>query len=92
MVQDRQAEVGGNYGVAKKAILLGAKTVQDIDMGVFDQSDPRQLQEFVLVTFGSCVGFCGVGEHANLKVRDIMKDTFGPGMCRLYILPHFWIS
>ena len=61
-------------------------------MDVFDLSDPRQLQEFVLVTFGSCVGFRGAGEHANLQVRNIMKDKFGPGMCRLYILPHFWIS
>ena len=92
MVQDRQAEVGGSYGVAKKAILPGAETVQDLDMGVFDLSDPFQLQEFVLVTFGSCVGFRGCGEHAKLEVRNVMKDTFGPGMCRLYILTHFQVS
>ena len=61
-------------------------------MDVFDLSDPCQLQEFVLVTFGSRVGFRGAGEHTNLEVRNVMKDTFGPGMYMLYILPHFWIS
>lgn len=55
------------------------ETVQDLDMDVFDLSDPRQLQEFVLVTFGSRVGFRGAGEHTNLEVRNVMKDTFGPG-------------
>ena len=79
MIQERQKKVGGNYGVQKKAILVGAESVKDLDLLVFDLDDPEQLLEFNMVVFSSYYGFRGSSEHAQIEVCNIKKDKFGPG-------------
>ena len=45
-------------------------------MSVFDENDPAQMQEKLLVCFGMCAGFRGCMEHAMLKVTDVVSGIF----------------
>ena len=55
--------------------------MQDVDvnkfrMSVFDENDPAQMQEKLMVCFGMCAGFRGCMEHAMLKVTDVVNGFF----------------
>ena len=50
--------------------------VPKFKMSVFDENDPVQMQEKLLVSFGLCAGFRRNKEHAYLKVHDVVNGFF----------------
>ena len=48
------------------------------DLSVFDESDPKQLIQKLLIIFGSRVGFRGASEHYDLKRSHVGKGFYPP--------------
>ena len=64
------------YGEKNKACQVQDEDVPKFKMSVFDENDPVQMQEKLLVSFGLCAGFRGNKEHAYLKVHDVVNGFF----------------
>ena len=79
MFQNRKKACGNSYGAPKEAIISGTNSTKQIDWAVFDESDPVQHMQKVMVGFGAGFGFRGSDEHVTLSKNQIEKGTFEPG-------------
>ena len=77
---ENRARLGTRYGSQSRvAVLKGVSTSKDLDMSVFDESDPIQHIEKMITGFGKDFGFRGSKEHVNLKKNDLERGAFEPG-------------
>ena len=77
LFEKRRLEVGGGFGAgSNRSILEGVESVADLDLSVFDENDPVQHTQKVLVIMGSYFGLRGNKEHADMRYFNIEKAPF----------------
>ena len=76
---NKREKLGPGHGATKKAELKGAVMVEDIDLAVFDLTDPSELQMAVLTVFGGYFDLRDCAEHAYLEKGNIERGMFEKG-------------
>lgn len=80
LITKRRKEVGAAFGTgANQAKMKDVASINDLDWSVFDENDPKQHCQKVMVYFGGYLGFRGSGEHVKLERHHIERGTFEVG-------------